>query len=341
MRESISIIIPVYNSSKTIQKCIDSLLNQTYPYFKLIIINDGSTDDTLEKLKRFKDTRIKIISQNNKGVSVARNVGLDNADSKYVAFVDSDDYVGKNYLNNLIKGYKDGGELSISGINYVINNKIIQKKFRSRKYDSSQLLIEILKNDGIMGYLWNKLWRLDIIENNNLRFDPQVTMAEDLLFSVQYIKRLNSAYILPFSDYYHCDTDTSLSKSTSLIQTNKNYKKGFMDFIDVEKKIINLIPKGNVTARLNAKAKLGVTYASFLRRIQIDNSISENKKLKVKVHKYSFKYTFYVLNFGTNLSLKERLVFLLTVFNTPVIKAMDKYRLKKSKVSSSYLKRKR
>lgn len=340
MRESISIIVPVYNSAKTIQKCIDSLLNQTYPCFKLIIINDGSTDDTLKILKRFKDSRIEIISQNNKGVSVARNVGLDHANSKYVTFVDSDDYVGKNYLNNLIKGYENGGELSISGINYVINNKFIQKKFEPRKYDSSQLLIEILKDDGIMGYLWNKLWRLDIIKKNNLRFDPQVMMAEDLLFSVQYIKWLTSAHVLPFSDYYHCDTNTSLSKSTSLVHKNENYKKGFIDFINVEKKIINLIPEENVIARLNAKAKLGITYANFLRRIQIDNSISQDKKLKMKIHKYSFKYTFDVLNFKTNFSLKERIVFLLAVYNTPIIKMVDKYRLK-VKSSSNYLKRKR
>ena len=101
----ISIIVPVYNAEKTIKKCIDSILAQTYRNFELILINDGSRDSSLNILKEYENTdeRIVVISQENSGVSVARNKGIDSARGDYIIFVDSDDYISENALE-VLKG---------------------------------------------------------------------------------------------------------------------------------------------------------------------------------------------------------------------------------------------
>ena len=100
----ISVIINVYNGERYIKKCLDSILNQTYKNLEILIVNDGSTDDTLKICKSYKDSRIRIINTKNKGLSLSRNVGLDNAKGEYLYFIDCDDYIEKDtleYLYNL------------------------------------------------------------------------------------------------------------------------------------------------------------------------------------------------------------------------------------------------
>ena len=103
MDELISVIVPVYNAEKYIEHCIQSLLEQTYKNFELILVNDGSKDRSLELCKAFaeKDRRVKVYDRQNGGASAARNTGLERMEGQYVVFVDSDDYVSKSYLENL------------------------------------------------------------------------------------------------------------------------------------------------------------------------------------------------------------------------------------------------
>ena len=98
----ISVIVPVYNSEKYIEKCLDSLVSQTIKSYEIIIVNDGSTDDSLKLIKKYKNNNIKIISTKNNGIGVARNTGLKHAKGKYVAFVDSDDYVSPLFLEKML-----------------------------------------------------------------------------------------------------------------------------------------------------------------------------------------------------------------------------------------------
>jgi len=99
----ISVILPVYNVEKYLRKCIDSILNQTHINYELIIIDDGSTNNSgnIYDEYKLKDNRIQVIHQNNQGLSVARNVGIDLAKGKYITFIDSDDYIDKKYLETL------------------------------------------------------------------------------------------------------------------------------------------------------------------------------------------------------------------------------------------------
>ena len=104
MNKLVSIIVPIYNTEKYLERCIDSLINQTYKNIEIILINDGSTDNSINILKKYKkiDTRIKIIDKKNEGPNIARKTGLENADGNYIMFVDSDDYIHPNTVEILV-----------------------------------------------------------------------------------------------------------------------------------------------------------------------------------------------------------------------------------------------
>ena len=117
MLEKISVIVPVYNAENYIEKCIYSILNQTYEDFEIIVVNDGSSDNSLNKLLKLKDEypdKIRVFSQENKGVSVARNFALENVNGDFIAFVDSDDWIESDYLQ-VLKDALAEGDVVISG----------------------------------------------------------------------------------------------------------------------------------------------------------------------------------------------------------------------------------
>lgn len=329
MKANISIIVPAYNCAKTIKKCIFSLLNQSYPYFKVIIIDDGSTDNTLSILYEFNDSRIKIIHQSNKGVSAARNKGLSFVITKYVAFVDADDYVGKDYLQKLIDGYSsDDIGLSIGGYKEVDNSKnITEISFKEKICLTDELLVNILTSNGVMGFLWNKLWRMDIISKFSLLFDSKISMAEDLLFAIEYIKHVCYAHIIKNCNYYHVYCESSLSAQTGITRLGSRYKESFNSFLTAEKEILRIIPRENTLAKNTARAKLAVTYANFLRAIELDNNTLKNKLLINKIRKICISYTKVVISKDNLLSFKEKIIFILTTYLAPIMRIIDRYRI--------------
>lgn len=205
-----SVIIPIYNREKSIKKCIDSILRQSEKDFELILVDDGSTDNSLKICKDFEktDNRIIVIHKENGGVSSARNAGIDVARGKYVVFVDSDDYVDNNYLE--ILSSKDA-DLVISGVIFEnTQNKI-------DLLNDFTLLDEMLIIDFFSQYYalpcWGKKYDRNIIKKNNLRFDTSICYGEDALFCAQYINKCKTmSYIRAFT-YHYCDSfSTSLSK---------------------------------------------------------------------------------------------------------------------------------
>ena len=203
----ISVIIPVYNSEKYIAKCLDSILCQTYKNFEVICVNDGSFDSSLSILENYKDKdgRIKIISQNNGGPSKARNTGVNNAKGKYIAFIDADDYIDRDYLNNLIYDLKD---VDMSVCNYVeLNNtgKHNVEIFKFLKYGTTENNLNIINEviSGPGGLVWGKLFSKDIIDKNNIIFNEEFKMCEDLLFVTEFIVKATRIKKINKSLYIH------------------------------------------------------------------------------------------------------------------------------------------
>lgn len=194
-KKTISIIIPLYNSERTIQHCIESVLNQTYRNFEIIIIDDESSDNSKKICSKLatQNNQIKIISQKNKGPSSARNLGLANCNGEYLFFIDSDDYIEKDCLEKLIvKIEEDASDICICGYNIVNGNN----KKRININNDNNLLFSELIFDGkanIFGYTWGKLVRKNLIDR---KFKNDISIKEDQIFWLDNSKNIKKISIV-------------------------------------------------------------------------------------------------------------------------------------------------
>lgn len=215
----VSIIIPAYNCEKTIVRCVDSAINQTYVNCEVIIVNDGSTDKTGELLKSnyFNNSKVNIIYQDNAGVSSARNTGIINANGKYIFFLDSDDSLPKDSIRDLLKrGLETKAELMVGRYSY--NNHELGKSVDEQTYNGKNEITDYLAlNQSDTGYCkiqpWGKLFLKSVINNNDIQFDQEMSLGEDTLFVLQYIHCIDSISLCNKIVYNYNQVDGSLSNS--------------------------------------------------------------------------------------------------------------------------------
>jgi len=198
----ISIIIPVYNAEKHLDMCVDSIVNQTYKNIEIILVNDGSSDNSGAVCDKWAkvDPRIKVIHKQNGGVSSARNSGLEVATGDYVGFVDSDDSVKPNWIYDLIEmnsGFN--ADLITFGVERISNSKItaVESMPSFKASGRDQLSAYFCRFfDDIFGSVCAKIYRTQIITDFNLRFDETLSLNEDAFFDYAFIphatKILNS-----------------------------------------------------------------------------------------------------------------------------------------------------
>lgn len=195
--ELVSIIIPAYNVDNYLEECVHSLLCQTYKNYEVIIIDDGSTDNTYTVGRRLTDesANVKLFRQENQGVSIARNAGIQKANGEFVVFVDADDIVAPQYIEALVECAKrsDMGMVGFTSEREKIATKVNMNIVDIR---ASDMMESILCGTNYDGYLWNKIFLKKIIEDNNLKFQKNIVVWEDLLFVVQYLKKCDKVSIL-------------------------------------------------------------------------------------------------------------------------------------------------
>lgn len=321
----LSIIVPVHNGEKTIQKCIDSILQQSINNFTLYIVNDGSTDNTEKVLKKYNDiNNVTVINKKNEGVAKARNCALEKVNSEYVAFVDADDYVDKNFLWHLIDGItKSDVDIVISGYNEIKDGvKTISHVFSRAKVDNEMIITDVLKENGIQGYLWNKLFKVKIIKKNHLKFEDNLHMAEDLLFCVNYMSFIKKALILPYHDYNYVQYNDSLSKQASIFNTNDNYEKAYMNYIASLLRIEDVIPE---KCKKVLYARICRTYGDVLRAMKLNNST--NYELYKDIHNKAIREKKYL--FASNIiSKKQKIYFFATLYFPKLVYQIDKRRFR-------------
>lgn len=202
----ISVIIPCYNSEKFLVKCFESLKNQTYTNYELIFINDGSKDKTLEVLEQLKvsnpDMAIEVINQKNLGVSSTRNRGIELAKGEYISFIDADDYIYPEFFETLIKGFEEDVDISVVGVEKS-NELVKEDEYNDYILNNTEYFHNLFTKKDIMGYPVNKLYKTNIIKNNNLKFDTELFLWEDLEFNVKYSKYINRAYVINKKLYHY------------------------------------------------------------------------------------------------------------------------------------------
>lgn len=214
--DSISVIVPIYNQELYLKRCIDSILKQSFQNLDIILVDDGSTDSSLQICKSIKDERVRVYHQTNSGVSVARNMGMKHAKGKWLSFVDPDDYLDSDYFKTLISEIKKEDEVDIVSCCAIADiggkeqeiNTFFEKDFVAKSFDSKKpLFLELMdseyghKKDDFritaIGVPWGKLYRKKMIFDNNIQFDPRLRRMQDNIFNMfafyyaQKIKYIN------------------------------------------------------------------------------------------------------------------------------------------------------
>lgn len=211
-KDLISIIVPMYNVENTIEKCVKSILEQTYENIEIILVNDGSTDNTLKVCQKYQDnSKVIIINKQNEGVSEARNCGIEKANGKYIVFIDADDYIEKNMVKEL---YENLGEndLVICGKNIIKNNSLIQDPIIVKKNTFSKEEWLTLYKAKILNPPYCKLYLKEIIDNFNIRFPKEISVGEDLIFNLNYIKHINNNVRIVNKNLYNYVLGNGLSR---------------------------------------------------------------------------------------------------------------------------------
>ncbi|MGV4462934.1 glycosyltransferase family 2 protein [Ornithobacterium rhinotracheale] len=238
----VSIIIPIYNAERYLKKCLDSVLAQSYQDFEVILVNDGSSDNSEQILEDYckEYEQLKVFSQKNSGVSEARNLGIRKAKGEYIVFIDSDDYVLPNYIECLVKDMEQNPcDLIIHGFDKISlsNNENLGAIFPS---DTAQRIllkspIDVLENDNSIfleqGYPVSKLFKRNIIVENNILFPKGISIYEDTIFLLQYLYHCQEVYLNHIANYIY------VIRSNSASNTSRSFKQTF-ESLDIMTKTI-------------------------------------------------------------------------------------------------------
>ena len=227
--KKVSVIIPAYNCENFIQKCIDSLENQTYKNIQIIIVNDGSLDNTLNVCHdiRNKYNNIIVLDKKNEGPGIARMYGLEYADGDYISFIDSDDYVNENFYLKLVSALeKENCELAECGYNLVSENgKIISECHLNNELCASNLecVEKYVKKQNTTNYLCNKVYKKSLF--NDIEF-VKLYASEDACVLLQLFAKSNKKITISDCLYNYVQTGTSLSRKPYNLSKNDVIKAG-------------------------------------------------------------------------------------------------------------------
>lgn len=275
----LSIIVPVYNGEETIEKCINSILNSTYKNLEILIINDGSTDKTVEILKKFEDiNNIKIINKSNEGVSVARNIGIYNAKGTYTTFVDSDDTIDKNYYMNAISQIRENAaDLVICS--YIENDKKETIDY-VEKESSKKVLGNLINNDKFQFFnvVWNKIYITSKLKD--IQFDKNLKMGEDVIFNLEYLTKCKYVTCCQNAYYIYNYTNqniTSIMKNSYSPHYELDKELYFMDKYE---KLFRLNKLENEQINIIMHKSCMNSFFKIINNINVSDS--KNKKQKIK-----------------------------------------------------------
>ena len=251
----VSIIVPVYNAENVLGYCLNSIISQTYVNLEVLVINDGSTDNSLEICENYAkiDSRIKVINVKNGGVSKARNIGIENATGDYIQFVDSDDVIAQDMTENLVKSLETyTADIVFCGMKVIETDeeytygKVIDV-FSSEKMGSECVIVAdnffkefpgILFDTVILEGPCNRLYVANIIKNNGIFFPEDVSLGEDFLFNLQYYSLCEQFVFLSQSYYFYMQkAGDSLTKRyrADLLENKLNLLKAYKSFMDQKK----------------------------------------------------------------------------------------------------------
>lgn len=288
----LSIILPVYNSENTIQRCIESVLRQKLTNFECIIINDGSTDNSQTIIENYaqKDSRIILINQLNHGVSYSRNVGIQAATGQYIGFIDSDDYIEPDMFFHLTQNAsKYNATVSIchyfreQNERNTIPNILIKKEKILNKHEKYQMLFS---ESGCQGMSFTKVIRRKYLIENNYLFDTKIKYLEDFLFFYNIFKHTDSIFFSDKPLYHYVINQSSVTQQKGFSEAMKTAIIGLKELI---------LQEQNFCLRAHLKAFLVKTAIIFLFNIHKINKQLVNKNDNDYLRNIVVRYFFYFI----------------------------------------------
>lgn len=311
----ISIIVPIYNAEKYLNKCIESLINQTKKELEFILVNDGSTDNSEEIIKSYKDKRIKYFKNENQGIGKTRNFGIEKATGKYIMFVDSDDYIDKNMAKLMFdKAFSNSLDMVVCDYYKVINNENIEEKLPSFKQttlkNSPNLLCDINLSP------WNKIYKTSLIKDNNIKFVENLKY-EDAPFVIEALDKANKVgKVNKCLNYYviHGNSETTVrdKRVFDILKIIDKIRKYFKDkdYIkeSLDKLTVRIITNYTIQQRVQKDKKIGMQFIEesfkYLKQEVPDyknNKYYQNRSVLKRViekNKILTKAYVYLYNFG-------------------------------------------
>lgn len=325
MQYLITIIVPIYNAEKSLDRCIQSILKQTYKNMQIILINDGSSDNSERICQKYKeiDKRIEIVNQVNLGVSHARNIGLENSKGRYIGFVDADDYIEEEMFETLIKAI-EGVDIAICNYERMMTLEV--KKEKDKKKDiknqllsKNELLEKIQGKNYFQGFLWNKIYKKEIIDKYEITFKEEITICEDLLFNCQYISKINKGRYIDKKLYNYVYYSNSAY--------NGEYNEKWESVLDAYKQIFNIYHQEGLGECVELYWNYLIANFDLQQKIKIAKINDKIEKLKIKDN---IKKYFYLVVKSKKINKKEKMKLYIKRYCMPmflIIKSI-KYRRK-------------
>ena len=235
----VSVIVPVYNTGKSAKKLVEKILDSDYANLEVVLVDDGSTDDSLKNLKSIKSSKARIYSKENGGPSAGRNFGVEKAKGDYLIFIDSDDDIGIDFIGELVEGMrKKNTALVMTGVKYYrLDDGKVEELYsepfvRKKNEGLEEYVLRSMLADGRMYPAFNKIFDAEVVRKYNLRFDEKMNYGEDTKFVLDYLKKKEGEirFVLEPLYMYNVGTETSTAAKTVGVWENwrkcyKNLKK--------------------------------------------------------------------------------------------------------------------
>lgn len=318
MNQLVSIVVPIYNVEKYLYQCLTSIINQTYSNLEIILVNDGSTDNSMMICEKFyeMDSRIRIINKKNGGLSDARNAGIDIASGKYIIFIDSDDFVEVELVEKLIK-YMSEYNLQVLTFGFYVDivngNEDITESFISStdtfivtedEFSKININTQLIGN---MGYAWNKMYDLDFIRKNNFKFIKGLSLIEDIMFNTAVFMIANNIGFIadPLVHYVQRSRETL---------GNKYYADYFSLRIEAIKQLEILFKKWNIATNEIEKNIANIVFNTIKLNIKMlisNHNMNFNEKNRVLKNILHDEYTLKVFNDYKPNNIKDFIIMLL------------------------------
>lgn len=294
----ISIIVPVYNGEKFLKRCIDSILNQSYKNIEVIMIDDGSTDSSKNICQNYisHDKRMIYYFQTNRGVSSARNLGINKMKGDWCCFVDSDDWIEENFLAMRVeKLLSNSYEILFDGYVTESNNGACSSKTSFENVDLSTFSfgekINYLQKLDVLGYAVTKIFKSEIIKKNSLIFEPDLRLGEDLIFTLRYLRHTKNIGLLPVSLYHYVQHDSNFSRRFVLDYLEQQNKLTLL-YCSILEELIYSNADQNILYKMCFERAFRGFVVSLINNISVKGSICQKKKYYDEViESLTYRYT--------------------------------------------------